>query len=986
MMQATFFTFLFFLSGFAGLVYESIWSQYLKLFLGHAAYAQALVLCIYMGGMAVGAWVSGRFINTSKTVLSKFAGIEICLGCAALVFHPLFLQYQHTSFTRVLPFLENSLLIWLYKWLSSSLLILPQSMLLGATFPFMTAGFINRCKTASGYSISILYFANSFGAAVGVLIGGFLLIGKIGLHGTLATAGIIDIFVGSAVLIFIKFVRKEKSDTETISPIPLQLSPATENGGKKSSSVFQVLMVIAGLTALSSFMYEIGWIRMLSLVLGSSTHSFELMLSTFIFGIALGSFFIRNKIDRIPIPKALILSQALMGAASLMSILFYSHMFYFMRFVMSGLKNNNAGYLFFNGAGDLICMIIMLPATICAGMVLPLILHFFYRNGAGEQHIAKIYSINTFGSIAGVLLALGIILPLAGVRSVVTLGGILDLGIAFYLLKAFDYTPHGYLRRFLPAFSIVFIVISVSFGRTDPALAASGVFRNGTITRDMRMISHKDGRTATVSLYKNRNNIVLSTNGKPDAAINIKGGICGDEYTMSLLGVLPMAMTRDSCTAAVIGLGSGMTVHYLLHDSTLRSVDIIEIEPEMAKAARKIGHKVEKTFCDKRSVLHIDDAKTFFSLNNRKFDIVISEPSNPWVSGVAGLFTREFFGHVKNHLAENGILVQWFHRYESDITIMTSIFGALNEHFPSCLVFSAGTDCIIIASKDPSRSPDFNRDIFRYPDLSRLMNQLGFYSLDDFKALRLGSERTMKQLLNVYPSPPNSDYFPYVDLNAVRFRYLDESISEIDTLIRYIVPVRKIIESDTGVIHLSSHDTMADLSNLSPYYEAKSLFRELTEKIPCTPNADTEYTSLALLFDYFTSSSSCISFNMVFGTIIELLQKTLPWLSRSEMQTVWETVAEKCMQYVTTEDELEWMIYFQALCNYDFHSLEKSSAALLPSTGPIDDDYVNRMLLTSLSIACSYNGNRSDDQFFYRFSGRKYPGVLLTISRNWQPD
>ena len=208
----------------------------------------------------------------------------------------------------------------------------------------------------------------------------------------------------------------------------------------------------------------------------------------------------------------------------------------------------------------------------------------------------------------------------------------------------------------------------------DPLLTASGVFRNGTINRHKKVIFNKDGKTASVSLFRSGESLILTTNGKPDASVNVKGGISGDEYTMALTAVLPLACKEEGSSTAVIGLGSGMTSHYLLYDSTLKSVDVVEIEPAIVQAAKLIGEKVSNSFTDKRCNIYIDDAKTFFSAHNRKYDIIVSEPSNPWVSGVSGLFSKEFFGLIKNHLNEDGILVQWFHKYESDVSILVSIF------------------------------------------------------------------------------------------------------------------------------------------------------------------------------------------------------------------------------------------------------------------------------------------------------------------------
>ncbi|MBN1578193.1 MAG: hypothetical protein JW913_16655, partial [Chitinispirillaceae bacterium] len=374
-MHATLFIFLFFLSGIAGLIYETIWTHYLKLFLGHSAYAQTLVLAIYMGGMAAGAWIAGIRLKEKAHLLIRYAIIEIALGAAALIFHDLFVAYQNFSYDTALPFLDKPVPVFIYKWLFSALIILPQSMLLGATFPYMAAGFIRRFPGTSGYKIAVLYFANTLGASLGVLLSGFFLMGAAGLKGTIITAGCIDLFVGISVLLLCRSTAPQQGAKAAGSAAPTDHSVDTV-GSPGYERHYLPLLVISGATAASSFMYEVGWIRMLSLVLGSSTHSFELMLSAFIFGLALGSFIIRKKIDRIrSIPVALVLAQVIMGIGALLSIFTYSRMFHLMEFFMGALRSNEHGYFLFNVAGDLICMLVMLPSTICAGMVLPLIIH-----------------------------------------------------------------------------------------------------------------------------------------------------------------------------------------------------------------------------------------------------------------------------------------------------------------------------------------------------------------------------------------------------------------------------------------------------------------------------------------------------------------------------------------------------------------------------------------------------------------------------------
>src|SRR5918996_1375578 len=186
---------LFTASGFAGLIYESVWTQYLKLFLGHAAYAQSLVLAVFMGGMAAGAAYCGRWSARLPNPLLIYALIEAVIGLAALVFHAIFVGVTDWSYDYFLPQLGDEWLAFAAKLGVSSLLILPQSILLGMTFPLMSAGLVRAQRAAAGESVAMLYFTNSLGAAAGVLASGFVLIAWVGLPGTLRTAGFLNLLL-----------------------------------------------------------------------------------------------------------------------------------------------------------------------------------------------------------------------------------------------------------------------------------------------------------------------------------------------------------------------------------------------------------------------------------------------------------------------------------------------------------------------------------------------------------------------------------------------------------------------------------------------------------------------------------------------------------------------------------------------------------------------------------------------------------------------
>src|SRR6266480_1110817 len=314
---------LFTVSGFAGLVYESIWSHYLKLFLGHAAYAQTLVLALFMGGMAIGSWLCSRWSGAWGNLLRGYAFAEGLIGLAALAFHPVFVAATDAAYANILPALGGEIPATLFKWTLAGLLILPQSVLLGVTFPLMSAGLIRRYPAAPGESLAMLYFTNSFGASIGVLASGFIMIEKLGLPGTVQAAGTLNLALAAAVWLLARGTEE-----------PMRARPG---GGRDSEggAPFRLFLAVALLTGAASFVFEIGWIRMLSLVLGSSTHSFELMLSAFILGLACGGYWVRRRIDSIADPvRFLGIVLVTMGLLALATLPLYGEMFGLMQAVM----------------------------------------------------------------------------------------------------------------------------------------------------------------------------------------------------------------------------------------------------------------------------------------------------------------------------------------------------------------------------------------------------------------------------------------------------------------------------------------------------------------------------------------------------------------------------------------------------------------------------------------------------------------------------
>lgn len=763
---------LFAASGFAGLVYESVWAQYLKLFLGHAAYAQTLVLMIFMGGMALGAWLVGRHSARIAQPLMAYAAVELILGVMALLFDRSFRGVQDYLYDAVIPALDSGTLIELVKWTAAGSLILPQSILLGATFPLMSAGIVRLSPSISGRALSWLYFSNSLGAVAGVLTSGFVLIAAVGLPGTSLTAGLVNLALGGTVWLIAK--RQE--------PQPAA-APSTGSG---ATGVPRLLLWTALLTGSASFLYEIGWIRMLSLVLGSSTHAFELMLAAFILGLAIGSFLIRGRIQGLAAPeRALGHIQIAMGLLAVGSAFAYSGMFDVMAWLLSALQRSEAGYTLFHFGAALICALVMLPATVCAGMTLPLITHSLLRSGAGESAIGRVYAFNTVGAILGVLVAVHLAMPWLGVKNTVLLGAAIDVALGFHLLRS---RPLVGDDRRMPLVALVCLAVFLAGAlfKLDPQRLTSGVFRTGQAKGAGTVLYHRDGKTATVSVLGDRDgSVTIATNGKPDAQLN-ESSASFDDYTMILLGTLPQLAVPELKRVAVIGFGSGRTSHVLLQNPEIAAVDTVEIEPAMVEGARHMGRLAHSAFDDPRSHIHYEDAKTFFARSRERYDAIVSEPSNPWVSGVSGLFSAEYYRRLRGQLAEGGVLVQWLHAYELDMASIATVLRALGESFADYRIyFSLQGDWIVIADPDGPVPPLAHGLIGARPELEALLGSVDIHGPADIDVRWMGDRASLEAWFAGLAPRPNSDYFPLLDQRAGRSRFLQLRSNELTQLRPY---------------------------------------------------------------------------------------------------------------------------------------------------------------------------------------------------------
>jgi spermidine synthase len=323
------------------------------------------------------------------------------------------------------------------------------------------------------------------------------------------------------------------------------------------------------------------------------------------------------------------------------------------------------------------------------------------------------------------------------------------------------------------------------------------------------VLFHRDGKTATVTVVEaSGGERSLITNGKVDGATLPEGDrLTPDDNTMVLLGALGPVHHPNARKAAVIGLGTGVTSAVLLTSPHLQQVDTIEIEPMMVEGAKHFLPRNAAVFDDPRSRIVIDDARAHFSRAGTRYDIIVSEPSNPWVSGVAGLFTTEFYAHIASNLADDGHFVQWLHLYEASPEMVASIVRAYASVFPTFRAYLANDADVVLVARNDGRLPELQQDALDgMPRLQQQLLRIGIHSAAMLAAHDTGRSNTVRLLADTFRSPANSDYFPYVDQRAAADRFRRDSARMLFALRQAPVP---ILDFTSGAPGFAGHVSAA---------------------------------------------------------------------------------------------------------------------------------------------------------------------------------
>jgi len=957
---------LFALSGFTGLIYESVWSHYLKLFLGAAAFAESFVLAAFMGGLALGAWLASRWSARLANLLAAYGWIEAGIGLAALAFHEAFVFLMHLSLDHVIPALGSPATVEIYKHALCAVLIVPQTVLLGATFPLLSGAVIRRSPEASGHHLAMLYFTNSIGAAAGALAAAFLLLGWLGMPGTMRLAGALNLALAASVLVLAR-----RGEPAAIAAAPF--------GGAPLSDRYAARMFLAGafITGLASFVYEIVWIRMLSLVLGSSFQAFELMLSAFITGLALGGLWIRHRIDRIADPVRFAgLVQVMMGLAALATVFVYHWTFDWMAWGLEVLQHNDSAYPMFNAYSHALAFAVMLPATFLAGMTLPLFTHALLRGGRGERAIGQVYAWNTLGAIAGVLAAMHLLMPGVGLKLALVLGAVADMLLGAWLLR---YSQAGSRRVHAFAALILCMLAATATARAailEPERLSSGVFRYGKVASEFaKVLFYRDGKTASVAVRGGPDAVSIVTNGKSDAAIrlDLNQPPTGDEYTMTLLGALPLLMKPDAKAFANIGWGSGLTAEVVLSHSGPQLIDTVEIEPAMFAGAHSFFPRVDRAFRDPRSHVYFEDAKSYFARHGKKYDVIISEPSNPWVNGVAGLFTTEFYRDTKRYLAPGGLLVQWLHLYEFNDRLLGSIVSALGENFADYEIYESNPGDLVVVAVAEGRVPHPGPLPEKEEAFLGELRRIGVTRPEEIPVRRLGAKAQVGSLFTALGAPVNSDFRPFVQLEAPRARFERGTARALVALATASLPIVEMTGGAFGAYLKEPVPDYVSSIRLRDQSAALEIARMLADRA-ADPLRSPETAVVPILLGLKRPGALCDEEPS--RAALELLRNTaeitLANLSPERGRTLW--VERKWLGCAPRSSQVRARLeVYAAIAVRDARMMLDRARALLAGQPEGGDDW-SRYLLTTAMLGAHASGEHEEARRLWaRYGSKLYP-------------
>jgi spermidine synthase len=682
-------------SGACALIYQTVWFREFRLVFGASTAASAAVLAIFMGGLGAGGLILGRRCERSRNPLAYYAHLEIAIAVTAGITPGLVWLirelYVLLGGTIVLGMTLGSVV----RLLFAAVVLAVPTFLMGGTLP-AAARAVETATDVSRRHMAFLYGLNTLGAVTGAALSTFLLVETFGNHRTLWLAALSNVLVG--------MVARNMAKGEAAEPA----ESVEVDGAGVTAAVAPASFVLTSAAAVgfAFFLMEIVWYRMLGPLLGGSTFTFGLILAVALFGVGLGgAAYALLAADR---PATLLGFAATCAVEALALAAPYA---LGDRIAVLASLLRQLGAFGFSGqvlGWTTVTAVVVLPASLVAGVQFPMLIALLGR-GRREvgRHVGQAYAWNTVGAIAGSLIGGFGVLPLLtapGVwRAVVVLLAV--LGAASCALAVLEAGRSW--RVLTPALAAV-LAVALTFangptaawrhspigaGRADLVNTNPTELRNWINARRRVIAWEADGVESSVGLYVG-DGYAFVVNGKID------GNARGDAATQVVSGLLGAALHPEPKRAFVIGLGTGSTAGWLGAVPSIEQVDVVELEPAILHIARLCAPVNQSVLANPKVRTFIGDAREALLTTPERYDVIFSEPSNPYRAGIANLFTAEFYRSAAERLSEDGLFVQWVQSYEIDNATAHTIFATIGREFPAVEVWQSTVgDMLLIASR-----------------------------------------------------------------------------------------------------------------------------------------------------------------------------------------------------------------------------------------------------------------------------------------------
>jgi predicted membrane-bound spermidine synthase len=750
-------------SGACALVYQVVWLREFRLVFGASTAASAAVLAIFIGGLGAGGLVLGPRADRRRRPLLFYARLEMLIALSAAA-TPLLLALVRAAYvglggTPVLGLAGGTAL----RLLLSALVLAAPTLLMGGTLP-AAARAAQSDADARRRALAILYGANTLGAVLGSFLATFVLLERLGNRGTLWLA----CGVNFAVALIARALARAPSGEAAAA----EARAAPERAPQAPAGLVLAAAFVVGF---AFFLMEMVWYRMLGPLLGGSVFTFGLILSMALLGIGLGgifhAFFREDREATLRgFAATCLLEAACLGGAYALGD----------RLAILTLLLRPLGSLSFWGhvlGWTGVCAVVVVPAAFVAGVQFPLLVALLGRGrtALGRQ-IGQAYAWNTAGAILGSLAGGFGLLPFLGAPGcwLLCVFLLVALGlVAAALAFRNDARPAPLL---LPAAlalaSLWFAQASgpsaawrhsgIGAGR---ASAAGLVSRNGLrdfLNQEQRVrFWETEGIESSVALVR-RLGMAFTVNGKIDGHFTI------DAPTQVMSGLLAAALHERPRTALVIGLGTGSTAGWLGAIPGMERVDVVELERgtlQVARYARAVNRDVLE---NPKVRIQIGDAREVLLTTRQRYDVVFSEPSNPYRAGIASLFTREFYRAVAERLNDDGIFVQWVQSYEVSSDTVRTVFATLGEVFPEIETWRTHRDLLLLATRRPivHRAGALRERLAQEPYRTGLLASWRVADLEGFLGYHVARPELARELQRAFAGRLNSD-----DANRLEFGF-----------------------------------------------------------------------------------------------------------------------------------------------------------------------------------------------------------------------